>query len=166
MARNGSLAADLLKGAIAGAVGTWAMEKATTYMWEHEPPEARQRYQEVTGGKYPPIVAAEKLEQAAGLTLSDEQRKKLAMAIHWGLGIGAGIMYALLRRWLRGVDRYQGLGFGTGFWALVDEGMTPAMGLAKGPTAYPWQAHARGLAGHLAYGLAADTALDVLDRVA
>lgn len=49
---------------------------------------------------------------------------------------------------------------------LVDEAATPALGLTPGPTAFPWQTHARGLAGHLAYGVATETALDVLDRAA
>jgi hypothetical protein len=40
------------------------------------------------------------------------------------------------------------------------------VGFAEPPQAYPWQAHARGFVGHLAFGLAADTVLDVLDAVA
>ena len=38
-------------------------------------------------------------------------------------------------------------------------------GLSSGPLAYLWQAHARGLAGHLAVGATTDAAVRVLDKV-
>jgi hypothetical protein len=174
MKRNGnaagekrtSIASDLIKGAIAGAVGTWAIGKVTNYMYEHEDPAARQTYERVTGGKYVPDRTAEKIEKALGLNLSEEQRGLLAEGSHWGLGIGAGATYALLRRRLHSVDLAQGLAFGIAFWALVDEGMTWISGLAEPPQKYPWQAHARGLVGHLVYGLSAETTLDLLEAVA
>jgi hypothetical protein len=59
-----------------------------------------------------------------------------------------------------------GLLFGTAFWAVIDEGANTALALTPGPTAFPWQTHARGLAGHLVFGVAADTALRALDRLA
>jgi hypothetical protein len=48
----------------------------------------------------------------------------------------------------------------------MDELVNPVLGLTPGPAAFPWQAHARGLGGHLAFGAANDTALRALDRVA
>jgi uncharacterized membrane protein YagU involved in acid resistance len=59
-----------------------------------------------------------------------------------------------------------GTAFGTAFWAFLDEGMVPALGLTPGPTAFPWQAHARGLVGHLTFGTVTDGTLRLLDRVA
>jgi hypothetical protein len=56
-----------------------------------------------------------------------------------------------------------GLAFGTAFYLLMDEGAVYALGLTPGPTKFPWQTHARGLAGHLAFGAVASTALDVLE---
>ena len=44
--------------------------------------------------------------------------------------------------------------------------MVPALGLTPGPTAFPWQAHARGLVGHLTFGTVTDGTLRLLDRVA
>ena len=43
--------------------------------------------------------------------------------------------------------------------------MNPVLGLTPGPMAFPWQAHARGLAGHLAYGVTSNAVLDAVDRV-
>jgi hypothetical protein len=48
----------------------------------------------------------------------------------------------------------------------VDEGVVPALGLAGGPTEYPWQAHARGLVGHLVLGAVTHATLELLDQVA
>jgi hypothetical protein len=36
MTGNQNIAADVLKGAIAGAVATWLMDRATTWMYEQE----------------------------------------------------------------------------------------------------------------------------------
>ncbi|MCA1673436.1 MAG: DUF1440 domain-containing protein, partial [Actinobacteria bacterium] len=59
-----------------------------------------------------------------------------------------------------------GLAFGTGFSLLVDELMNPLLGLTPGPRAFPWQAHARGLGGHLAFGATTELVLEGFDRVA
>ena len=47
-----------------------------------------------------------------------------------------------------------------------DEILAPVLGLASGPAAYPWQAHARGLVGHLVLGAVTDTVLAVTEQVA
>ena len=47
---DGSLVDDMIKGAIAGFAGTMAMGQVTAFMYQHEDPEVRQKYQEVTGG--------------------------------------------------------------------------------------------------------------------
>ena len=47
----------------------------------------------------------------------------------------------------------------------MDEGAVYALGLTPGPTAFPWQTHARGFAGHLVLGVILDAAFDVADLV-
>ncbi len=138
----------------------------TTYLYEHEDREARQREDEVRKGKHAFVVAAEKTSDLAGIRLSETQQQRLGMAYHWGLGLGAGAVYAPLRRRVGWLDRGQGTAFGLLFFLLVDEALNTALGLTPPPQVYPWQAHARGLARHVAYGLVADTALKVLDRAA
>jgi hypothetical protein len=150
--------ADLALGALAGAAATWIMGKVTTALYEHEDPAARRREDSARGGKSAYETAAEKLAGVAGKELSEEQRKQLGSAIHWSVGVGSGAVYGLLHRRLAG----QGFGrnlaagalFGTAVWLLFDEIGNTALGLTPGPSAFPWQAHARGLAGHLVLGLA------------
>lgn len=52
-----------------------------------------------------------------------------------------------------------------GLTVVNDEILAPVLGLASGLTHYPWQAHARGLVGHLVLGATTDTVLDVLDPI-
>ncbi len=164
--KNGELVRDLVKGGIAGAVATWVMTGVTTYIYNKESDEVHQREDQVTGGETSLEVAAEKLARAFGAELDERQKSRLGLAIHWALGIGTGAVYGVLRPRARWSAQGQGLGFGTAFWLAVDEGLVPLLGLSRGPRAYPWQSHARGFAGHLTFGLVADTTLDLLDRVA
>ncbi len=98
MRRRTNLGTDLLKGALAGLVATWVMERVTTYLYEHEGSAARQREDEARQGKHAFTVAAEKTTDLTGISLSEDQQQRLGMAYHWGLGLGAGALYAALRR--------------------------------------------------------------------
>ncbi|NUQ20919.1 MAG: DUF1440 domain-containing protein [Gemmatimonadaceae bacterium] len=161
-----SLAADIIDGAIAGAIATWIMGKATTALYEGENQSARQEEDQARHGKTAYGVAAEKAASLAGLELSDEQRKKAGQAIHWALGIGAGALFGALRPRSEIASAAGGLLFGAAFWLLMDETVTPALGLTPGPTAFPWQTHARGLAGHLVFGTVANTTLATIQPAA
>jgi hypothetical protein len=156
---------DLIKGAIAGAVATWVMGKVTNVLYAREDRWARRQEDDARGGKTAYGVAAEKAAGAVGTTLGDKQRERLGSAVHWALGIGAGAVYGVLRRRFDTIGRTAGVGFGTMFWAAVDEGLVPALGLTPGPRAFPWQTHARGLAGHLTFGTVTDGTLRLLDAV-
>lgn len=164
--KNGAILNDLVRGALAGAVATWAMGGVTTYMYKRQDPAARDREMAVTGGETSLKRAATKFARLTRIQLDETRKRRLAVAIHWAFGIGAGAAYAVARRRARWANAGQGLGFGTVFWLTADEGLVPLLGLSEGPLAYPWQSHARGLAGHLAFGVVADTVLDLLDRVA
>jgi hypothetical protein len=160
------LMTDIAKGAVAGAVATWVMGQATSYMYEHEGDEAREREDEARQGTTAYVAAAEKGADLVGRELTEERAARLGSALHWGLGIGAGAVYGALRKRIPATDSGNGLLYGTAFWAVVDEGANVALGLTPGPAAFPWQTHARGLAGHLVFGLATESALRLLDQVA
>jgi len=156
----------LLDGLVAGAAATWLMGKVTTYLYEKESPRAREREERVREGKSSYGRAAEKLAGLAGESLSDEQRKRYGAGLHWALGAGAGAAYALLRARVPAAAAAGGLLFGTAFFLLMDEGLVYALGLTPGPANFPWQSHARGLAGHLAYGVATERALALMEGAA
>jgi hypothetical protein len=156
---------DLIKGAIAGAVATWVMGKVTDALYQREDRWTRRWEDDVRGGRTAYGAAVEKAASAVGRTLGEESRERLGSAVHWALGIGSGAVYAVLRRRFEALGRAAGVGFGTMFWAAVDEGLVPALGLTPGPRAFPWQTHARGLAGHLTFGTVTDGTLRLLDAV-
>jgi hypothetical protein len=164
--RQSSVKKDLVKGAIAGAVATWVMGKVPTFMYEREDRWVRRAEDDVRGGKTSYGAAADKAARMAGASLDQTQREQFGSAIHWALGIGAGATYAVMRRRFQGIGSVAGLGFGTVFWAVLDEGLVPALGLTPGPREFPWQTHARGLAGHLTFGSVTDGTLRLLDAVA
>lgn len=164
--RAGDPLGDLVKGAIAGVAATWVMGQVTALLYEHESEQAREREDAARGNRTAYGVAAEKAAGAVDVELSEAQRQRAGAAIHWVLGAGAGAAYGLLRNRLPGADAGAGLVFGSAFWLAIDEGANYALGLTPGPTAFPWQTHARGLAGHLVFGLSAEAALRLLDQVA
>lgn len=163
---RGGIGRDLVKGAVAGAVATFVMGKVTGYMYEHEDRGVRREEDEARGGRSSYEVAAEKAAAAAGTSLDPRQRARAGSAIHWALGMGAGAAYAVMRRRFQVFGSAAGTAFGTGFWAFMDEGLVPALGLTPGATSFPWQTHARGLVGHLTFGTVTDGTLRLLDRIA
>jgi hypothetical protein len=164
--RRGSTTESLLKGAIAGAVATWAMGRVTNYLYQREGRSARRAEDEARHDRTAYEIAAEQVAGVLGRTLSEAERSRLGNAIHWALGIGAGVAYAVLGRRNPRVRRAAGTAFGTGFWATIDEGLVSLLRLTPPPKAFPWQTHARGLAGHLAFGAVTDGTIRLLDAIA
>ncbi len=165
MQRSTSAIREIVKGAAAGAAATWAMGLVTNWLYAREDRRARGREDVARGGGTAYGNAAESAAQLAGGHLTRDERERVGSALHWATGIAAGASYALLRRKGAALASGRGLGFGTAFFLGVDEALNTALGFTPGPTVFPWQTHARGLAGHLAFGLATDTALRLLDHV-
>lgn len=111
------------------------------------------------------FVAADKMANAVGTGMSDRQEYIAGKTVHYLLGIMPGVLYGVLRHRVKGLDKGRGLLYGLGLFILMDELVAPLAGLSSGPTAYPWQTHARGLAGHLTVGATTDTAVRALDKV-
>lgn len=166
MRKNYNAAEAICMGAIAGAAATWLMTRVTTWLYSRESEQAKTKENQARGDRTAYETAAEKMAAAAGTQLDEDSRKAWGNAIHWTTGIGAAVAYAALRRRMPAVTAARGLAFGAGVFLVLDEFLNTALGLTPGPRAFPWQAHARGLGGHLAYGLAAELLLEQLDRVA
>lgn len=160
-----SLGTDLLLGGLAGAAATWGMGQVTGYLYEREATPVRQREGAARGGATAYETAAEKAAGVVGVQLDPQTRARAGKAVHWALGVGAGALYGALRERIPATRAANGLAFGAGFWLLMDEGANPVLGLTPGPDAFPWQTHARGLAGHLAFGLVLESALRISDQV-
>jgi uncharacterized protein DUF1440 len=159
------LAVDLVLGAVAGAGATWAMDQVMTAIYERQPEESLEQEEDLRDGKTAYELAADKGAKLAGKRLSSRKRKKIGRAIHWSLGVSSGALYGVLRNRIRYLGMGSGVAYGLAFYLLVDEAALTALGITPSPNAFPWQTHARGLAGHLVLGAVLDAAFDAADLV-
>lgn len=152
----------MLKGAVAGVAATWAMTRVTAAFVEQQDEDSVEAEREARAGESAYARAAGEVGRLVGADLGERQRREIGEGIRWGLGLGAGVGYALLRPWLPGRGAGRGLAFGAAFFGLVDELALPRLGLAPGFAAFPWQTHVRGLAGHAVFGIASEAVLQAL----
>ncbi|MEW6499499.1 MAG: DUF1440 domain-containing protein [Cyanobacteriota bacterium] len=165
--KNANVIADMVKGALAGAIGVWALDQVTWAMWNREDPEALdQERQARPGGLDPAHVMANRAAHALGMELTPKQPNAAGMVIHYSLGVVPGAIYGALRHEVDGLDIGRGALFGLGLGILQDQLVNSMIGTSGAPTEYPPEAHIRGLVGHVVYGLVMDMALEMLDRVA
>ena len=163
---RGDLMSKALMGAAAGAVGTWALDRADWRMWNHESADARLRTTSVRPfGEPPAQVLVRKAEQQFGLRLSPQQHELAGTFVHYGIGIGPAVVYSMVRHTIPVPGPARGLLYGLTLFLLQDEGLNAATGLGANPRQYPWQAHARGLVSHLVYGLVTEMALSFMDQL-
>ncbi len=178
---------DMLLGAVAGAAASLVMAQTTSYLGKQQNKRARGQEKQARKGKTAYGIAAgsasskvkqggvsglssggsvavEKAAQVFEQELSNEERKKLEIKLNLGLSMVAGAAYALFRHGVPAAGWGHGLAFGALFWLLVDEAGNPVLGLTPPPSEFPWQAHMRGLAGHLVFGLVTETVLELTDR--
>lgn len=138
--------------AAAGYVGTKVMEPLSMKLYELESDQARQREEAARPG--PPYrMAAEKLASLLGKDLDDQALERWGMAFHYGLAVSWAPVYGLLRRKTPMGPLTAGLATGAAMSVVVDEGLTPALGLSARNRAYPLATHVRGVVAHLVFGL-------------
>lgn len=157
---------ELVRGAVAGAAGWWAMDQILQFLYDHEGPHVREREDRARGGIPALEVMADELAGLTGSTLSKGERQTAGTVLQWATGIGAGVLYGALRRRVPGVTAGRGIAYGAAFSLVMDEGLIPLLGFSPGPGAFPWQTHARGFIGHLVYGAVAEAVLSRLDGIA
>ena len=158
-----SLAAGLAKGALAGIVATFVLDRVDWFLYRREPEASRRRTAAVRPqGKDPAHVIATRASQAFGGP-DIPHGHPAGLAVHYAIGIAPAAMYGVLRERVPAVSAGAGLAFGAAVSVLEDEAINPAFGFSAPPQAYPWQAHARGFVSHLVYGLTTELVLRALD---
>lgn len=149
--RTRNVVSGAAAGVIGGYVGTKVMGPVTTKLYELAPEADRAREKEVSPGS-PYEIGVRKAAGIAGVHLDDKQVKTAASAMPYTVGIGGGLLYVLLRRILRMSPLTAALLSGMALFVVVDEGLTPTLGLSAPNLEYPLSTHLRGFLGHLAYG--------------
>lgn len=163
---NGNLAVDALKGAFAGAIGVWAMDKVVWAMWDRtEPAKLQQEEHARPGGLDPAHVVANAAAETLGTELTPRQPHPAGIAVHYGIGVGPAAAYGALRHHVPAITAGGGTLLGLGLFLLHDEAANAILGTSGRPTEYPAEAHVRGLVGHLVFGVVTHVALELLDEV-
>src|SRR5205814_6759270 len=153
----------LVAGAVSGGIATWLMDMVTTGIQQGQSRSDAQREKAAqANGKSSVENLLETAEAGLGVRLDDSLRPIALQGIHYGLGIGPAALYGALRGRLPLIDAGRGLAFGGLVWAVNDNYLNTALGLAGPPSAYPASTHFRGFVGHLVLGAATDTLLDIL----
>ena len=158
-----------LTGLVAGAAGTFAKMKAEGILQPQAekiwPPTEAEKEQ---GGadpsdhpeNMPPTeIMSAAQDKAPDGAISDDAKDQGAAALHWTMGVGSAVAYALL------ADRYPKLelGFGTPagltLYAATHGSSLPAAGLQPYPWRMPKAAIAWEAGSHAIYGLTVDLTL-------
>ena len=162
----GDVALKVAAGFAAGALGVWALDRLDWFMWDQEDPEARARTTAVRPKGEPSAQAlVSKMEDATGKHLEPGTHEASSQVIHYSIGIAPAIGYALLRDKLPMSGVARGALYGAGLFLTQDEVLNTVTGLGAKPRDYPWQAHARGLVAHTAYGIVTELALELVDQI-
>ena len=158
-----SILGDAIRGGIAGAAATWAMDQFTTVMYEAQAPEVTEQEAAARpNGKGSVSNLVDRMEVETGYVVPVERRPLVEQLVHYTLGIIPGAIYGVLRRWVPFARLGSGVAFGLLLFAANDEYMNTKLGLAGPFEAYPPETHLRGLAGHAVLGVATETGIQLL----
>ena len=146
----------LAAGLVGGLVASWAMNRFQE-LWFSVANKDQPEETSTTSSDEPDDTTVRTASAISeGLfdhKLTAAEKKIAGPAVHYSLGTGVGGLYGAVAEVAPEVTTGAGLPFGAAFWLVVDEGAVPALGLAKGPTAYPLSTHVYALTSHFVYGL-------------
>jgi hypothetical protein len=163
-----------LAGLIAGLVASWAMDRFQDVWVSFSSGADSRKESKSSDNKSDPsnlsneqsndeseddatVKTASTLSEGLfGHQLTPDEKKIAGPAVHYAVGAAGGLVYGIAAELASEVTAGVGLPYGAAFWLVVDEGLVPLLGLAKGPGEYPLSAHAYALASHLVFGATAE----------
>ena len=156
----------IVKGALAGAAGTWvmskAMERVPSLLRETGVPLPKAP-RSPTGSKTPTEEVADGLAEAGEVgPLDEDERATAGQAIHWGYGAAWGAVYGIMQSSLRLPHIIIGTLFGALVGSVADTVM-PRLGLQTSPAGRPPSLTVLYMSYHLIYGWATALAWAILN---
>jgi hypothetical protein len=171
MMNGASVAGILVRGAVAGVVGTTAMtalQELVIKLRKHTTVDIDTMGHEETDpwSKAPAPARVGRLivEGVFGKEVPPERIPLFTNVMHWGFGTTMGPMYAVAERALGGTRILGGPLFGLGVWAQSYATLVP-LGLYKPPWRYPAKSIAKDVSYHLVYGTGTAAGYAVLRRL-
>lgn len=160
----GETLATAFMGAAAGAIGVWALDRVDWFMWNRESDDTRRQTVAARPGGEPPAQAiVSRVADASGGHLSRASHETASQAVHYAIGTGPAVGYALMRDKLPGRGVVRGAAYGAALFVSQDEILNTITGLGGKPTDYPWTAHARGIVAHTVYGVVTELMLNLFE---
>lgn len=162
-----------LAGLVAGLVASWAMNRFQD-VWvslstkdstsddksgdrDRESSNSKTNQSEEVTQDDATVKAASALsENLFNHELTSEEKKIAGPVVHYAVGATGGLVYGVAAELAPEITEGVGLSYGAAFWLVVDEGLVPLLGFAKGPGEYPLSAHVYALASHLVFGATAE----------
>lgn len=146
--RTGKLLRGALAGLVAGATASFAMDRFQAAV-------AALSSSDDDGEK--PEPATQKAGDGVARTVTGSElpaaEKPLAgQAMHYGLGMGLGVIYGIAAEFRPSVTAGFGTAFGAGTATLLDEAAVPALGLGSPPWEAGLTANLYSYASHLVFG--------------
>lgn len=159
---------DLGKGLIAGVLGglaaSFMMEQFQT-LWSKVGNEIRPNKKPGRPADPATVKMAQTISKAVtGEKISAARKPIAGEAVHYAMGAASGAIYGVATEFIPLATAGDGLVFGTGVWLAADNGVVPALGLAKPANEIPISTHVYALASHLVYGFVAETVRQALRR--
>ena len=164
-ATSTTLRSVVTQGVLAGIAGTQALDAVSIWLYDEETPLARFRENRARGFLHAYERAVERIARRFGRRLTRREKEAWGWRFHKAFGLAGGLLYAVLRRRFPVVARGSGLVFGAAFFLIVDEVLMPVTALTPGPRAFDWKVHGRGAVAHVAWGVAAESALRLAGRL-
>lgn len=155
---------DVVFGAVAGALGTSAMNNVVGVIESLQPSSDTKHEHETEYDEDPTERVARKVAEPLGLELGD--RETAGQVVHWAYGTLWGVGYALIARRFGTIPLLSGVVLGVGLWAIGDETLIPALRLGPKSREFPATTHLKTLGGHVAYGAGVDTVHRLLGSAA
>ena len=163
---TGLMHKELITGAVAGVVGTWAMSEAqrlwTNAVDDDAPESAGGRHdardwQERSEHQNSNELAAQAVARwALGRQLTRQELGVAAPLMHYLFGAAMGALYGAYVKRRRAPG--SGAGFGTTVWLAADEIAMPLLGLSASTARRPLEMHLQSLFAHLVFGTATERA--------
>jgi uncharacterized membrane protein YagU involved in acid resistance len=115
-------------------------------------------------GKDVAHATVEKVARLVDADVATPQPSRAGIGVHYALGMLPGALYAVARQEIPTLKAGGGALYGFGLFAVNDQVAAPLLGIASGPTEYPWQAHVRGVVSHVVLGMVTEGVLSLFDR--
>jgi hypothetical protein len=159
-----SIGKDLAIGCTAGLVATRITDYVQKLLWELTPASERAKEPKTLEGSSAKS-AARLLIEKNDLEPTEDNLVRGKVIIHYALGLAWGPLYCLLRRGSGMTPAGAGASSGITLSLIVDETLSPVLGITPPDRMFPVSAHLRGFVTHLAWGLTAALVAETIHKI-